>query len=150
VKRVIPMVSQFAVENRFPSVERLGRSLGTYDPYEHAASLGIRVVHRRLTTGTGLWVPDLRVIFIQDRLRTVHDRSTLAHEIGHADLGHRDDRPKHEVMADRYAADHMIDADELVDLMKWTPDPSRWALEMGVSTKLIRVFWNVHRRRLSA
>jgi len=120
--------------------------MGAYDPYEHAAALGVRVIHRPLTTGTGLWVPDHRVVFIQERMHAVHDRSTLAHELGHADLGHRDSRPKHEVMADRYAAENMVDPDELLDLMKWSPDPSRWANEMSVSTKLIRVYLNVHKR----
>jgi hypothetical protein len=56
--------------------------LSNYDPYAHAEQLGIRVIRRRLTTGTGLWVPDQNVIFLQDRMRRVHDRSTLAHEIG--------------------------------------------------------------------
>ncbi|WIE54199.1 ImmA/IrrE family metallo-endopeptidase [Curtobacterium sp. MCBD17_003] len=121
-----------------------------YDPYDHADALGLRVVHRRLTTGTGLWVPDWKVIFIQERLRRVHDRSALAHELGHACLGHRDDRPKHEVMADRFAAENMINRDELVDLMKWSPDPSRWSLELGVSTRLIRVWWNLHHGEMAA
>jgi Zn-dependent peptidase ImmA (M78 family) len=119
--------------------------LSTYDPYAHAEALGIRVIHRRLTSGTGLWVPDHRVIFIQERMRRVHDRSTLAHELGHACLGHRDDRPKHEVQADRFAAERLVDGERLVDLMRGTPDPSRWSTEMDVSTKLIRVWWNLHR-----
>lgn len=103
------------------------------------------MVHRRLTTGTGLWVPDIGVVFIQERLRAVADRSSLAHELGHVDLGHRDDRPKHEVMADRYAAENMIDPTLLVDMMRWSPDPARWANELGVTTKLIRVYLNVHK-----
>lgn len=124
--------------------------MSNYDPYAHAEDLGIRVIRRRLTTGTGLWVPDQSVIFVQERLRRVHERSTLAHELGHACLGHRDDRPKHEVQADRFAAERLIDHDKLIDLMQWTPDPSRWALEMDVSTKLIRVYWNLHRDHLAA
>jgi hypothetical protein len=103
-----------------------------------------------LRSGTGLWVPDLNTVFIQERLRSVHDRSALAHELGHVDLAHRDDRPKHEVMADRYAAEHMVDPDRLVDLMRWSPDPSRWAHELGVTTRLIRVYWNLHRQDLPA
>jgi hypothetical protein len=76
------------------------------------------------------------------------DEAALAHELGHVDLDHRDDRPKHEVMADGYAAEHMIDPDRLVDLMCRSSDPSRWALEMGVSTRLIRIYWNLHREGL--
>lgn len=121
-----------------------------YDPEEHAEELGIRVLRRRLTTGTGLWIPEQRIIFLQDRMRRVHDRSTLAHELGHACLGHHDDRRKHEVQADRFAAENMIDREQLVDLMRWSPDPSRWALELDVSTKLIRVYWNLHRNDLAS
>jgi len=80
----------------------------------------------------------------------VHDRSALAHELGHDDRGHRNDRPKHEVMADRYAAERMVDPELLVDLMRWSPDMSRWAHEMGVTTRLIRVYWNLHRSNLPA
>jgi hypothetical protein len=122
--------------------------MGAYDPYEHAAQLGVRVIHRKLTTGTGLWLPDHNIVFIQEHLRVVHDRSALAHELGHSELGHRDDRPKHEVMADRYAAENMVDPEQLLDLMRWSPDPSRWSIEMGVSTRLIRVFWNIHHSQL--
>ncbi len=73
------------------------------------------------------------------------DRSTLAHEIGHAVYGHSDDRPKHETQADRYAAENMIDPLLLADLQEWTPDGSKIALELGVTTKLLRVYLNVHR-----
>jgi len=44
----------------------------------------------------------------------------------------------------------MVDPDHLIDLMRWSPDPSRWAHEMGVSTRLIRVYWNLHHTLTSA
>ncbi|KIU02030.1 hypothetical protein SZ60_14235 [Frigoribacterium sp. MEB024] len=37
-----------------------------------------------------------------------------------------------------------------VDLMRWSPGTSRWAHEMGVSTRLISVYWNLHRFNLIA
>lgn len=77
-------------------------------------------------------------------MKAVHDRSALAHEIGHATLGHRDDRPKHEVMADRFASNNMIDLTECIELMKWTPDYYKLAAELGVTTRLMRVFLNSH------
>lgn len=42
-------------------------------------------------------------------------------KLGPVDPGHRDDRPKHEVMADRYAAERMVDLSYLVDLMRVSP-----------------------------
>lgn len=107
--------------------------MGAYDPYEHAGDLAVRVIHRKLTTGTGLWAPDINTVFIQERLHRVHERSALAHELGHVDLGHRDDRPKHAVAADRYAANNLVDPNHLVDLMRWSPDMARWAFPPDAS-----------------
>lgn len=123
-------------------------STATYDPHEHAAALGIQLVYGRLRTGNGLWVPDQRAIFLQRGMRVIQERSVLAHEIGHADLGHRDNRPKHEVMADRYAAEHLVDRDRLSELVAWMPDAARLSTEMGVTTKLMQVYLNVHRGEL--
>jgi len=116
-----------------------------YDPFDHAHALGIQVIVRPIRTANELWLPDHKTIVLRDGLRHVHQRTALAHGIGHADLGHRDDRPKHEVQADRYAAENLIDYDELVDLMRWTPDPARLSLELGVTVRLLRVYLNVHR-----
>lgn len=121
---------------------------GTYDPFEHAETLGINVTYGRLRTGNGLWIPDYRTIVLQPRMKVIQERSVLAHEIAHADLGHRDDRPKHEVLANRYAAEHMIDSDHFADLVRWTPDAARLSLELGVTTKLMQVYLNVHRATL--
>jgi Zn-dependent peptidase ImmA (M78 family) len=119
--------------------------VGGYDPYAHAEQLGIEVVHASIRTANGLWIPDRNLIVLKRGMRAVHDRSTLAHEIAHCALGHRDDRPKHEVQADRYAASRLIDYDECLEVMKGMPDCHRLALELGVSTRLMRTFLNQHR-----
>lgn len=116
-----------------------------YDPYEHAEELGIHVVHRPIRAAQGYWYPDHNTIVIREGMRAVHDRSTLAHELAHATLGHHDDRPKHEVQADRLAAANMIDLDNCVEVMRWAPDAHKLALELGVTTRLMRVFLNVNR-----
>jgi Zn-dependent peptidase ImmA (M78 family) len=121
--------------------------LGEYDPYQHAADLGIEVIHRPLRTANGMWLPDHNLIVIRSRLRAVHDRCALAHEIGHADLGHRDDETRHEVQADRYAALHLIDDERAAEVCAWTQDPAKIAAELGVSGKLWRVWWNVRRQQ---
>lgn len=119
-----------------------------YDPHEHAEVLGIELHYGRLRSGNGLWVPDHRAILLQRGMRVIQERSVLAHELGHADLGHRDDRPKHEVMADRYAANNLIDHERFRELVTWTPDAARLSLELGVTTKLMQVYLNVHRHEL--
>ena len=123
---------------------------GRYDPHEHAESLGIQIVYGRLRAGNGLWVPDQQSIFLQRGMRVIQERSVLAHELGHVSLGHRDDRPKHEVMADRWAAHQLVDASRFSELVTWMPDAARLSLELGVTTKLMQVYLNVHRRELDA
>jgi Zn-dependent peptidase ImmA (M78 family) len=118
---------------------------GSYDPFEHADALGLTITYGRLRSGNGLWIPDYRTIILQPRMRFIQERSVLAHEIGHADLGHRDGRPKHETLADRYAAEHLIDLARYRELVRWTPDVARLSLELGVTTKLMQVYANVHR-----
>lgn len=119
-----------------------------YDPHQHAEELGIEVVYDRLRTCNGLWVPDFNTIILQPRMKVIQERSVLAHEIAHASLGHRDSRPKHEVLADKFAAEHLIDRLRFEELVTWTPDTARLSLELGVTTKLMQVYLNVHRREL--
>lgn len=114
-----------------------GRS---YDPWAHAEQLGIDVIVRPLRTAHGLWLPDMNTIAIHSRIRAGAQRLVLAHELGHADLGHRDDRPKHEHQADVYAARNLICPDELQDLYKWCPDEQRIISELGVTTRLFRAY----------
>lgn len=105
------------------------------------------MLHSPIRTANGLWIPDHNVIVIRSKLRAVHDRAALAHEIGHAVLGHRDDRPKHEIQADRYAAVNLVDEEQALALCAWTQDPARIAAELGVSGKMWRVWWNVRRQQ---
>lgn len=114
-----------------------------YDPYLHAESLGIDVIERPIRSANGLWIPDHNLIVLKSGMRAVYKRTTLAHEIGHAVLGHRDDRPKHEVLADRFAAERLIDRNNLLELGQWVDQPARLAAELGVTTRILRVYLNM-------
>lgn len=114
-----------------------GRS---YDPWEHADRLGLQVVVRPLRTAQELWLPEYYTLCVNSNLRPAHQRNALAHGVAHAELGHEDDRPKHERQADRLAALHLIDPDELADLYKWCPDEQRIVQELGVTTRLLRAW----------
>ena len=116
-----------------------------YDPYAHADDLGIQVLFRPLRVDNERWLPELQTIVIRESLRAVHRRNALSHGIAHAALAHPDDAPKHEVQADRFAAENLIDYEECLALMRWTPDPARLATELGVTGRLLRVYLNVHR-----
>jgi Zn-dependent peptidase ImmA (M78 family) len=120
-----------------------------YDPYEHAERLGVQLVPGRLRASNALWVPEKRMIILQPRMKVIQERSVLAHELGHVELGHRDDRPKHEVLADRFAAENLVDPDRLLELIDWAPNTAHLSLELGVTTKLMQVYLNVHRGELA-
>jgi hypothetical protein len=109
-----------------------------YDPYEHAETLGIHVIHRPIRSAHELWLPDWNLIVVRSGMRQIHDRCALAHGIAHAVLGHRDDRPKHEHAADRLAAINLINPDELYQAARWAPDCDRLAAELGVTTRITR------------
>lgn len=111
-----------------------------YDPWKHADDLGVDVVVRRLRTANGRWFPEYNTIAISDRLRVRDQRLVLSHEIGHSELLHTDDRPKHEKQADQYAAQNLICPDELADLYEWCQDERRIVAELGVTTTLFRAF----------
>lgn len=111
-----------------------------YDPYEDAEQRGIHVIHRSIRSANGFWYPDYNLIVIKSGMRAVHDRSALAHELAHAALGHRDDRPKHENRADQVAAANLIDAERCSDLMRWCSDESQLAQELGVSRRLLLAY----------
>lgn len=111
-----------------------------YDPFAHADQLSIHVTFGRLRSANGIWLPDQHMIVIKEGMRAMHTRVALAHEIGHAALGHEDDRPKHERQADRYAASRLIDPDRLRDLAAWSADRFRIASELGVTQRILSAY----------
>lgn len=117
-----------------------------YDPYEHARNLGIHVVYRPLRTANGLWVPEIRTIFLRTRMRVIHERSVLAHELGHACMGHIESTPRHELQADRWAAKHLINPAELQRAAAASPDPGVWCHELNVSADILERYLRDDRR----
>ena len=116
-----------------------------YDPFEHAYQMGIKVIYRDLKLSNEMWLPQYRTIVLKESMRDAHCRTACTHGLGHAALGHVDDRPKHEVQADRWAADQLIDFEELSALSLGVPDLPRLAAELGVTNRILRVYLNVHR-----
>ena len=109
----------------------------TYDPFEHAARLGLAVEYQSLRTARGLWLPDYRTIVLKSGMRRVDERSTLTHELAHVCLGHRDDTPKHELAADRWAVRKLITRPNLQEAALISDDPAMWCHELGVNADLL-------------
>lgn len=115
-----------------------------YDPFEHAQQLGIVVRYRRSMQNNGLWVPDLRTIFLRKGMTTTQERSVLTHELGHACLGHRDlHNPKQHRQANIWATHHLIDESDFHTVRKLSSDPNVWASELGVTLELLEVFCTI-------
>ena len=116
------------------------RPAGTYDPYEHADRLGIPVLHGRLRSANGLWLPDERVIILRRGLRAWHERQTLTHELGHVCLGHCDTSPRVERLADRWAARKLIAPDHLAEVARVHRDPAQWCIELDVTPHMLETY----------
>jgi Zn-dependent peptidase ImmA (M78 family) len=100
----------------------------------------VQVLERPLRFANELWLPEHNTIVLKSAMRPAHQRNALAHGIGHAVLGHTDDRPKHERQADRYAAAQLIDPRELLELSVWSQDLGRIATELGVTRRLLLAY----------
>lgn len=111
-----------------------------YDPYEHAHALGLNVLLRPIRTDEYLMDRKYRTLVVCSDLRDTHRRTALAHGIGHWDLMHPDDRPKHEHQADRYASLYLIHPRELEEVRGWTREPAKIASELGVTVRLLEAY----------
>lgn len=123
-----------------------------YNPFTHAAELGLEIIYtdRELRPqDDGAYFLERGTIHLRPGMFTVQERCVLTHELGHALNGHHDDRAKHEVIADRFAAEQLVHRTTLIELMGMTPDAARWAYDLGVTTKILRVYLNVHRMDLA-
>jgi Zn-dependent peptidase ImmA (M78 family) len=112
-----------------------------FDPYDFADALGINVIHRAIRSAHGLWIPEHNTIVIRSGLRLIHDRVALTHELGHAINGHETDDPKKELQADIFAAKKLINPERLQRLEHYRDDAAALALELGVTQRILRVFF---------
>lgn len=113
---------------------------GGYDPFEHADALGIRVEWGRPRTANGLWVPDANLIILKKGMRVLLERSVLAHEIGHAALGHRDTTPRNERRADAFAARNLITLPQLAYAADQSRDPGQWCIDLAVTPHILETY----------
>lgn len=110
-----------------------------YDPWEHAESLGLQVFVRRLRNANGRWFPDFNEILLGDHLEPWAQRCVLAHEVGHAILGHRGSTPENEWAADRFAALNLISGSDLsIATRNHGADLVALRKELGVTSSLLR------------
>ena len=109
-------------------------------------------VHRcLLDEGRGWWCPDERVILLDERLDRRTARCVLAHELGHALLGHSGAPPygdarwlatRQEEQADRWAARRLVRPPDLAAALAAHPDdPAAVAAELHVTVDVVATWW---------
>lgn len=112
-----------------------------YDPWTHAKELGVRVEYYNLKANYGLWVPQQNLILIRPRMRTLMERSVLAHEVVHAEYC---DPPFHnskfEARANRIAAERLINPKAYAELARIYGDGDLICRELGVSRELLQAY----------
>jgi Zn-dependent peptidase ImmA (M78 family) len=121
-----------------------------YDPFAHAARLGLRVEYQSLRTAFGLYVPGRDLIMLRPRMRTATERSVLAHEILH--YLHDDRRVagiyslRQERRADEGAASNLITDARWREVTSWSRDPAEWAVELRVTADILMAYIRTHQR----
>lgn len=108
-----------------------------YDPWEHAARIGINIEHQSLRTANGLWLPEHRTIVLRSRMRRIQERSTLTHELAHVCLGHVDDSGRNEIRADRWAVRKLVAPGALEHVALLSVDPNDWCYALDVSPRIL-------------
>ncbi|MDK6259257.1 ImmA/IrrE family metallo-endopeptidase [Corynebacterium frankenforstense] len=98
----------------------------------------------------GGWFPEYYLILLRDDLTHVKQVCTLAHELGHAVLGHRADvagwwSARQERQADRWAAELLISPEDYATAEAlYGPHAGALAAEFGVTVHMIQT-WRSHR-----
>lgn len=109
---------------------------------QHAAALGVSVHVAHLDDGVmGEWYEDEREIYVQINLSPDETVFTIAHELGHAQHGHRcEDVQDAEDQADEYAARLLIDPTTYAELEHLGMHQHDIAEHFGVTTHALNLW----------
>lgn len=119
-----------------------------WHPWRHAAEHYPDVIiscHRELPEQMwGLTNFSLRKVWICKRLRQVHRRCTLTHELIHLERG---PVPPHlqadeERIVDELAARRLIELPDLIEALRWTQDPTELAEGLWVDRSTLKTRMN--------
>lgn len=93
-----------------------------------ADTLDVVIVERAMPDDLyGYWDHERREIVLNERMGPAERRSTLAHELGHAILGHEGHTPKHERQAVDWAVRQLIPISVLAACFRERPNDAAYA-----------------------
>lgn len=116
-----------------------------------AHEMGVRIIYTsKLHDGlNACWHKPSRSIFISKHLDPVTLRCALAHELGHATLGHECSTPGAERKADQWAAATLLNDTDVLDAsLRAGGHPAAIAAELGVTPQVLATWmrgWNAKR-----
>ncbi|PPF72607.1 ImmA/IrrE family metallo-endopeptidase [Pseudoclavibacter sp. Z016] len=106
-----------------------------------AQLLGLEVFWRDDMADAGSWHPEQQAISLRSDLTETEVRSVLAHELGHAVLGHVCDGARAERAADEWAANMLLGAQMVADCaQRWPESPEKWCDELQVTPDILRAW----------
>lgn len=119
-----------------------------YDPWEHAALLGLPIVFRHdLPSGmVACYAHEHGAVFVRPGLHGAVERCAIAHEIVHFEHGDIGADPAQEERADRIAAQRLVRPFRLAELSGITEDPAVVALELHITEKVMRTYLRLARQ----
>lgn len=113
-----------------------------YDPHDHAESLGVPLIYRRLPTPQMVACYSRRhnAIFIRPNLHSAVERCAVAHELVHFEYSDIGTTASQETRANRIAARRMIRPSVVNKFAASTDDPGVVALHLNVTETLMRIY----------
>lgn len=112
--------------------------------HDIAHNIGVRIIITSKLCGrlNACWHKPTRSIIISKHLDPATARCTLAHELGHAILGHDCSTPIAEREADRWAAKTLLTPAEVHQAAQEVGGhPAAIAAELGVTPHLLATWW---------
>jgi Zn-dependent peptidase ImmA (M78 family) len=113
-----------------------------YHPWRHLDLLGLDVAYADLGEDAGCWDPDQQLIWLDRQLTQAQRRTTLAHELVHAERDHEPcctdwHERKQERTAEQEAARRLIHLDDLMDALAWSRHLREVADELNVDMAIL-------------
>jgi len=108
---------------------------------ELALEVGVRVRTAPVPPGFwGFYDHAYKLITIKPGLGRIQYNYALAHELGHAHFGHHGHHPKHERIADKWAARRLIRFDSLLEHSRASMDQLTVAANLGVLPDVLETY----------
>ncbi|WP_166873903.1 ImmA/IrrE family metallo-endopeptidase [Salinibacterium sp. ZJ450] len=118
--------------------------MNSYDPYAHAAELGVAIRHLPIDP-LGLFMAQYNTVVVQSGLSREQDRFVLAHQLAHIEMddpleddADDDEGEQREIRANNIAAMRLIPYPELVEAWKrHGEDAASMADALGVPVEVL-------------